>query len=285
MRLHTFNPTRYALTRGKRAGAATNYLRFYLPELLPRVDKVVWIDADGLVFGDVGQLAERALVGEHARSPIAAVLRPQKTVTAATGLLAAQLQLLGLSGVSPSSPVFNAGLLVLGLAQWREEHVTLQVVIPIHPRSPLPSPLSHSPWPWPYRWTSSSNEHNPLLRAFVTPQLESLVGRLSLRNFKGFPGMSTEVDSQTPLVLLFHNATTATRPMIQALSADWNVEGLGWKGVGRHARFKVRPADLCAGRYLHWSGKHKPWDASGTGAHAKLWLDYVAPLSACLHGR
>ena len=109
--------------------------------------------------------------------------------------------------------------------------------------------------------------------------------RLSLRNFKGFPGMSTEVDSQTPLVLLFHNATTTTRPMIQALSADWNVEGLGWKGVGRHARFKVRPADLCAGRYLHWSGRHKPWDASGTGAHTKLWLDYVAPLSACLHGR
>ena len=153
MRLHTFDPTRYALTRGKRAGAATNYLRFYLPELLPRVDKVVWIDADGLVFGDVGQLAEHALVGEHARSRVAAVLRPQKTVTAATGLLAAQLQLLGLSGVSPSAPVFNAGLLVLGLAQWREEHVTLQVVMPIYPRCHPPPPFSHSP----------GHEHNPLL--------------------------------------------------------------------------------------------------------------------------
>jgi hypothetical protein len=285
VRLHTFDPMRYALTRGKRAGTATNYLRFYLPELLPRVAKVVWIDADGLVFGDVGQLAERALVGEHARSPIAAVLRPQKMITAATGLLAAQLQLLGLSGVSPSAPVFNAGLLVLGLAQWREEHVTLQVVI--NPRFPSPSHLTllHNPWSWSYRRTSLSNEHNPLLRAFATPQLESLVDRLSLRNFKGFPGMSTEVDSQTPLVLLFHNMTTATRPTIQALSADWNVEGLGWKGAGRHARFKVRPADLCAGRYLHWSGKHKPWDASGTGAYAKLWLEYVAPLSACLRRR
>ena len=144
MRLHTFDPTRYTLTRGKRAGAATNYLRFYLPELLPRVAKVVWVDADGLVFGDIGQLLERALIGEHARSPIAAVLRPKKTVTLATGLLAAQLQLLGLSGVSPSAPVFNAGLLVLGLAQWREEHVTQQVVLA--PHSPPPSPpLLHSP--------------------------------------------------------------------------------------------------------------------------------------------
>ena len=95
--------------------------------------------------------------------------------------------------------------------------------------------------------------------------------------------MSTEVDSQTPLVLLFHNTTTATRPMIQALSADWNVEGLGWKGFGKHARFKVRAADLCTGRYLHWSGKHKPWDKT-RGAYAKLWLKYVAPLSACLPG-
>ena len=109
------------------------------------------------------------------------------------------------------------------------------------------------------------------------------MSRLSLQKFKGFPGMSTEVDSQTPLVLLFHNTTTATRPTIQALPADWNVEGLGWKGAGRHARFKVPPADLCAGRYLHWSGKHKPWD--GAGAYAKLWLQYVAPLSACLHGQ
>ena len=108
------------------------------------------------------------------------------------------------------------------------------------------------------------------------------MGRLSLQKFKGFPGMSTEVDSQTPLVLLFHNTTTATRPTIQALPADWNVEGLGWKGAGRHARFKVPPADLCAGRYLHWSGKHKPWD--GAGAYAKLWLEYVGPLKACLHG-
>ena len=107
--------------------------------------------------------------------------------------------------------------------------------------------------------------------------------RLAQHHYKGFPGMSTEVDSQTPLVLLFQNASTNLRPLIEGLPRLWNIEGLGWKGI-RNMK-PVPPADLCAGLYLHWSGKHKPWHPSHVGAHVELWKRYVAPLRTCLTQR
>ena len=89
----------------------------------------------------------------------------------------------------------------------------------------------------------------------ITERLEALIDRLAARGFRGFPGISTKDpgkdgavhDSQTPLVLFFKNISGSIQPM----PSSWNVDGLGWKEVPRKK--------VCAGEYLHWSGKHKPW--------------------------
>ena len=77
-------------------------------------------------------------------------------------------------------------------------------------------------------------------------------------------------DSQTPLVLLFKNESDA----IQWMPPEWNVEGLGWKRVDREK--------ICTARYLHWSGKFKPWshDASH-GFHHELWKKHAALVNKC----
>lgn len=208
--VHQVKTAAYSLLRGGSKDAVANLVRFYLPQLLPRVDKVLWVDADGLVMGDVYALMSTVFEGAHTSSAIASVERPGKTLKASTGLGPRELTRLALWNVKPNDAVFNAGFIALNLRIWREETTTERV--------------------------------------------EQLVRKLRTIGFRGFPGISTKSakgvvhDSQTPLVLHFKNISGS----IQRLPPEWNIEGLGWKLVKRDK--------VCAGRFLHWSGGHKPWN-------------------------
>ena len=80
-----------------------------------------------------------------------------------------------------------------------------------------------------------------------------------------------------PQVVLMLNATPID---IAPLNDSWNVDGLGWKWID--------PARLCAGNYLHWSGKHKPWSNDLRARYRDIWLPYrlrVARAQARYHRR
>ena len=236
VQMYEIESQKFRLLHNRSKDATSNLLRFYLPELLPGVEKVLWVDSDGLVLGDVRTLVSTLFIGEHKNTPIAAVERPGKHLGSATGMNEADLSALGLSGVSTKDTVFNAGFIALNLNVWREQRLTLQI--------------------------------------------ERLVDQLSSRGFQGFPGISTvdhdtsgaAHDSQTPLVLIFNNGDG----LIQPMDSRWNVEGLGWKDVSR--------SQVCAGRYLHWSGKGKPWSPRHKTAakYIEIWETYSALLGHCL---
>ena len=223
LKLYKLNPIHFPLTRAGcpracKKGVFANYVRFYAPRLLGSIDKALWVDADGLVLGDVHELVGELFEGQYANRSLAAVLRPGKSIGSSTGHTRASLSRAGVGDVDPGAPSFNAGLVGLNLRMWR--------------------------------------------RRDVTARLEVLVPRLKQIGMAGFGGMSTVEDSQTPMALLLINE-------VQPLPRSWNVDGLGWKKV---------PLDwLCSARFLHWSGKWKPWGraALDKAKYRELWMPYA----------
>jgi lipopolysaccharide biosynthesis glycosyltransferase len=92
------------------ASTAT-YRRIFLPELLPDLDRVLYLDADTLVRHDLRPLWETDLAG----APLAAVADPwMETVEA-------------MRAEFPHG-YFNAGVQLLDLARWRREDLTARCV-------------------------------------------------------------------------------------------------------------------------------------------------------------
>jgi lipopolysaccharide biosynthesis glycosyltransferase len=113
------------------------YLRLFMPELLPQSqERVIFLDADLLVQKDLGELWDVEL-GD---APIAAVndyftpyLNTRETIGRASNcdripekaLPVANYRELGLKG---SAGYFNAGVMLVNLAKWREIEVLRQAV-------------------------------------------------------------------------------------------------------------------------------------------------------------
>jgi lipopolysaccharide biosynthesis glycosyltransferase len=86
------------------------YFRCLLPDLLPaELERVIYIDADTMVCGDLGDLYRHDLGG----APVGAVLDWVPTVREAI----TPWRELGLDG---SAPYFNSGVLLVDLPQWRD---------------------------------------------------------------------------------------------------------------------------------------------------------------------
>ena len=62
--MHEVNKQRFVLTSKGGDKVFSERLRIYLPELLPEVNKVLWLDADAIVVGDIIELMRRAF-DEH----------------------------------------------------------------------------------------------------------------------------------------------------------------------------------------------------------------------------
>lgn len=104
------------------------YAKLLMGELLPAdVRRAIFIDADTLVLRDVGELWELDLDGH----PLGAVLDPEYRLQEAF-LWGGDP---GFWGVTPETPYFNSGLMVIDLDRWRREGIGMQSLrlLQMHP--------------------------------------------------------------------------------------------------------------------------------------------------------
>ncbi len=93
----------------------STYYRIAVPRLLSELDKVIYLDADMLVLGDLGELWRWSMDGK----PLMAV-QDNNCSTLASAKLPGYREL----GLPPDSKLLNGGMLVMDLEQWRKEKVT-----------------------------------------------------------------------------------------------------------------------------------------------------------------
>jgi lipopolysaccharide biosynthesis glycosyltransferase len=101
--------------------SAETYLRLTLPTVIPQqFDKVLYLDCDLLICGDVSELWNED-IGSY--SVMAQVDYFIKTVGDDYGLPNyAELNL------EPDHPLFNGGVLVMNLKKWREQNISAKVL-------------------------------------------------------------------------------------------------------------------------------------------------------------
>lgn len=96
--------------------SAATYYRLLLEGSLPRhLSRVVWLDCDLLVLDDLSAIFDASMDGAlvlAARDPLV------RTVSSPFGLRAYRAL-----GLTPETPYFNAGVMVIDLAAWRQERV------------------------------------------------------------------------------------------------------------------------------------------------------------------
>lgn len=98
---------------------ASTYFRIFLPELLPKLDKVIYLDVDMLVLADMGDLWSR----EMNDVPLLAV---QDNNCATVGN--SSLDYFRDLGLRSEAKLFNGGLLVMDLASWRQNDFTQAMI-------------------------------------------------------------------------------------------------------------------------------------------------------------
>lgn len=95
------------------------WMRLLLPELLPEIDRLIYIDCDVLVRGDFHQLW-----GTDMKGADVAAVRDFFHPTFATGVPHAVAAL----GAQPDTPYYNSGVMILDLAGWRRDDFSRQAV-------------------------------------------------------------------------------------------------------------------------------------------------------------
>jgi len=89
------------------------YARFLFQDMFPKLGKVLYIDVDTLILGDLAELYSTPIDGHLVA---AAVGRGMERVDHCWGVLNFKEL-----GIPADTPYFNAGVLILDLAQWRKE--------------------------------------------------------------------------------------------------------------------------------------------------------------------
>jgi lipopolysaccharide biosynthesis glycosyltransferase len=106
----------YTVTEGqtKKYLSIATYFRLFIPELLPKqIEKVIYLDCDLIIKGDLNQLWQIDL-GEN----YLLAVRDSWMPSAKDGLLNYQQQ-----GIEPNAKYFNAGVLVINLKKWRVDNI------------------------------------------------------------------------------------------------------------------------------------------------------------------
>jgi lipopolysaccharide biosynthesis glycosyltransferase len=107
---------KYTVTEGqtKKYLSIATYFRLFIPELLPKqIEKVIYLDCDLIIKGDLNQLWQVDL-GEN----YVLAVRDSWMPSVKDGLLNYQ-QL----GIEPNAKYFNAGVLVVNLNKWRVDNI------------------------------------------------------------------------------------------------------------------------------------------------------------------
>ena len=93
--------------------SAQNYVRFLLARKLPTVDKCWWLDADTIVQGDIVEFSRSLVLNKL----VAAFPRPSVFISNTAK------PILKKAGFNVESPGFNAGIVYINLAMWREKDI------------------------------------------------------------------------------------------------------------------------------------------------------------------
>lgn len=96
--------------------AVSTYYKLLLPDRLPSsLARVIWLDCDLLVTGDIARLWDLDLGGQHALAVRDAVVPHVSSRAGVSGWRELNLR--------PEAPYFNAGVMVIDLALWRRDRV------------------------------------------------------------------------------------------------------------------------------------------------------------------
>jgi len=98
------------------------YYRLLIEELLPALDRAIYLDSDVLVCGDLGQLWDTPREGAHL------LAAPQVSPDASTAGSVRGLRTYKALGLASDAKLFNAGVLLIDLALWRRDSVSDRVI-------------------------------------------------------------------------------------------------------------------------------------------------------------
>jgi lipopolysaccharide biosynthesis glycosyltransferase len=125
--VHWLSPERSSLLELPLWGGMSiaTYDKLLVAALLPKpVSKVLWLDSDLLVLADVGRLWDSDL-GDHTLMAVQDSVVPH--VSSRFGIASHRSQ-----GLDPRAKYFNAGVMLLDLARWRDEDVCGQALAYLH---------------------------------------------------------------------------------------------------------------------------------------------------------
>ena len=277
-----------------------NYARFYLPALLPEVKKVLWVDIDGLVLGDVRTLLSQLFLAPS-KALLAVVEKRRRPLTQeinnVSSLNAVDPELYNL--VVRREHVFNAGFIALNLEGWRAHGVTALLEGMVQRLNITGSQRCGLD-----KWggmSTSCDSQTPLILVMrgIPGSLEKLRG---LWNVDGLGWKTPRLSPQpVPRNLLcearFLHWSGSGKPWAKR-KAPRNSYAAMWRAVSDAVRFHYDPhydpRQLCNGRLttkagsvFDWTGKYTPLSAEAASAdlYAALWRAHAeVHAGSCLSG-
>lgn len=115
-------PIKVRMERERRLRTPFNFVRFTLSDRLPSVDKVMYLDTDVIVLGDLAEVYDGHLV-EDSNFTVAAARRKWSMGQSINFSVPEVVQ----AGIRKDAMAFNAGVLLFRLDRWREQNMTQKV--------------------------------------------------------------------------------------------------------------------------------------------------------------
>ncbi|KFP72199.1 Glycosyltransferase 8 domain-containing protein 2, partial [Acanthisitta chloris] len=112
-----------------------NFVRFYLPLLIQKHEKVIYLDDDVIVQGDIQELYDTKLAPGHAAAfsddcdlpSTHEMVRSVGMQNTYMGFLDYRKQAIRDLGISPSTCSFNPGVIVANMTEWKHQRITKQL--------------------------------------------------------------------------------------------------------------------------------------------------------------
>ncbi len=230
-----------------RSSTAT-YRRAFLADLIPGLDRILYLDADLIVRASLSDLWSTDLTG----AALGAVVDPWMATIGA------------MSAAFPDG-YFNAGVLLIDLAKWRDEQVSARFVDDIRRRRRSgEDPRAHSHDQTPLnevlrgRWRALSPRWN-----FTTHLTPRLAGELAIpasdyAAMAADPAIVHFLGSHKPWVPGFENLTlwhAEFQTLRRRLESDFDLAGLAWPSSFTNGDAAARKRRMLALRLVHEAHK------------------------------
>ncbi|XP_053572941.1 glycosyltransferase 8 domain-containing protein 2 [Bombina bombina] len=109
-----------------------NFVRFYLPLLTPEHEKVIYLDDDIIVLGDIQELYNTKISRGHVAAfaedcnlpSLQDMINKVGIQNTYMGFLDYRKSTIKKLGISPSTCSFNPGVFVANMTEWRQQHIT-----------------------------------------------------------------------------------------------------------------------------------------------------------------